>query len=83
MAAGFAAGRRFQHRYRARGTVRSVIELLADRCGGRDLLRIGALEPPAGEPAMLVTDMGKVQTRLGWSASTSVDAGLAQVLRGV
>ena len=60
--------------------VRSVIEFLADRRGGRELLRLGAIEPPAGEPPVLVADMTKVRTRLGWSAPTPVEAGLARVL---
>jgi nucleoside-diphosphate-sugar epimerase len=61
-------------------TIRSVIEYLADRRGGRALLRLGAIEPPAGEPPLLVADMARVRARLGWSAPTSIEAGLAQVL---
>jgi nucleoside-diphosphate-sugar epimerase len=61
-------------------TIRSVIEDLADRCGGRALLRLGAIEPPPGEATVLVADMTKVRARLGWRAPTSLDAGLAQIL---
>jgi len=61
-------------------TVRSVIEFLADRRGGRHLLRIGTHEPPLGELPVLVADMSKVQARLGWTAPTSVEAGLDRVL---
>jgi nucleoside-diphosphate-sugar epimerase len=61
-------------------TVRSVIEYLADGRGGRALLRFGAIEPPAGEPPVLVADMTKVRARLGWSAPTSIETGLTQIL---
>lgn len=61
-------------------TIRSVIEYLADRRGGRELLRLGAIEPPAGEPLRLVADMTRVRARLGWSAPTTIEAGLSQVL---
>jgi nucleoside-diphosphate-sugar epimerase len=57
-------------------TIRSVVEFLADRRGGRDLLRLGAIEPPAGERPFLVADMARVAARLGWSARTSIEAGL-------
>jgi nucleoside-diphosphate-sugar epimerase len=60
-------------------TVRSVIEYLADRRGGR-ALRMGVIEPPAGDPPVLVADMTKVRSWLGWSAPTSLEAGLTQVL---
>lgn len=60
--------------------IRSVVELLATRRGGLDRVRFGAIEPPAGDPAVLVADMDKVASRLGWSAPTSIDAGLERVL---
>jgi len=61
-------------------TIRWVIEYLADRRGGREHLRLGAIEPPAGEPPVLVADMTRVRARLGWSAPTSIEAGLDRVL---
>jgi nucleoside-diphosphate-sugar epimerase len=61
-------------------TVRSVVEFLADRRGGRELVRLGAIEPLPGEPPVLVADMTKVKARLGWTAATPVETGLARVL---
>jgi nucleoside-diphosphate-sugar epimerase len=61
-------------------TVRSVVEYLADRRGGRDLVQFGTIEPPAGEQAALVADMAKVEAHLGWHAPTSIRAGLDRVL---
>jgi nucleoside-diphosphate-sugar epimerase len=60
--------------------IREVIELLADRRGARHLLRLGAIEPPPGEPPALVADMAKVGVQLGWSAPTPVETGLAEIL---
>jgi nucleoside-diphosphate-sugar epimerase len=63
-------------------TIRSVIEYLADRRGGRNLLRFNVIEQAAGEPSVLVAEMAKVKARLGWQAPTSINAGLDQVLLG-
>jgi nucleoside-diphosphate-sugar epimerase len=60
--------------------VGAVVAYLADRLGGRGLLRVGTLEPPPDEPAALIADMTKVQARLGWSAPTSIEAGLVCLL---
>jgi nucleoside-diphosphate-sugar epimerase len=59
--------------------VRSVVERIADRLGGRELLRFGAIATDT-EPARLVADMSKVALRLGWSAPTTLEAGLEDVL---
>jgi nucleoside-diphosphate-sugar epimerase len=61
-------------------TIRSVVEHLADWCGGRELVQFGAVTPSPGEPAMLVADMTKVKIQFGWSASTTVQAGLDRLL---
>jgi hypothetical protein len=61
-------------------TIGSALEYLADCRGGRALLRLGPIEPPAGEPPRLVADMAKVRAGVGRSAPTSIEAGLTQVL---
>ena len=61
-------------------TIRSVVEYLAARCGSPELLHFGAIQPPTGEPPILMADMTKVHGRLGWSAVTSVQDGLDQFL---
>jgi nucleoside-diphosphate-sugar epimerase len=60
--------------------VGAVVEYLADRIGGHGLLRIGALEPPPDDPAVLVADMTRVRTRLGWSEPTAIEEGLSRLL---
>ena len=64
-------------------TIRSVIDYLSARCGRADLVQFGAIEPPAGEPSVLVADMTKVHDRLGWSAPTSVQDGLDRVIQSM
>lgn len=64
-------------------TIRSVVEFLAARCGTPELLQFGAIQPPAGEPPVLVADMTKVSDRLGWSAPTNVRAGLERTLNSI
>ena len=62
-------------------TLRSVVEYLADHYGARELLQFGAITPAVGEPPILVADPAKVRTQLGWSALTSIEAGLGRVSR--
>jgi nucleoside-diphosphate-sugar epimerase len=59
--------------------VRSVVERIADRLGGRELLRFDSIGAGA-EPARLVADMSKVALQLGWSAPTPLEDGLESVL---
>jgi nucleoside-diphosphate-sugar epimerase len=62
-------------------TLRAVIEALAARLGGAELLRFGAFQSPVTEPQRLVADMTKVATQLGWTAPTSLEAGLDEVVK--
>jgi nucleoside-diphosphate-sugar epimerase len=59
--------------------IRSVAEQIADRLGGRELLKFGAIETD-GEPKHLIADMSKVTLLLGWSAPTSLETGLGNLL---
>lgn len=64
-------------------TIRTVIEYLASRCGRPNLLRFGAIEPPPGEPPVLVADMTRVHNQLGWSAPTGLQDGLDRSLSAI
>lgn len=61
--------------------VRTVVELLADSFGRRDLLNFGALQEKEGEPDGLVADMSKVSRHFAWSPKFSLEAGLAQTVK--
>jgi nucleoside-diphosphate-sugar epimerase len=60
--------------------IRWVIESLAAKYNGNHLLRFGALKPTASEPSVLVADMNKVATRIGWRALTGIESGLDRTL---
>ena len=53
---------------------------LAERVGRTDLLRPGALQAPAGEPAELVADVTRLATELGWSPAITHSQGLSRTL---
>ena len=61
-------------------SVRSAVEYLASRCERPELIEFGALQKPPSDPAVLVADMTKVKRTLKWEATTSLHAGLDQVL---
>jgi nucleoside-diphosphate-sugar epimerase len=61
-------------------TIRHVIEHLAQRLGGSELVHFGAQAPRPGDPPVLVADMSKVAARLEWSAQVSLEAGLDQLV---
>jgi dTDP-6-deoxy-L-talose 4-dehydrogenase (NAD+) len=61
-------------------TVRYVVEYLAARLGGTELLQFGARETSVEEPPHLVADMTKVATLLGWAAPTRLESGLDRIL---
>ena len=63
--------------------IRSVVQYIAARCGRSELLQFGAIEPPAGEPPVLVANLTKVHHRLGWAAATSIYEGLDRVIDSV
>jgi nucleoside-diphosphate-sugar epimerase len=64
-----------------RGTsVRCAVEYLADRMEGRSRLEFGAKTTLVEEPERLVGDTAKVKQLLGWTAPTTLEAGLDQML---
>ena len=61
-------------------SVRSVIEALADRLGGRDCLRFGEIPLREGEPLVLVASMKKFHEVLGVEPITPFDEALDAVV---
>ena len=50
-------------------TVREVVTRLGAMIGRPELLRLGAIEPKAGEPAFVCADNTKLRTETGWRAA--------------
>lgn len=53
---------------------------IARRIGREDLLRIGALAMPAGEPPSLVADVGRLRDEVGWSPGIELGDGLDRMI---
>jgi nucleoside-diphosphate-sugar epimerase len=60
--------------------IKEVINRIADKLGGHDLIEFGAL-PAQGEPARLVADIGRLSKEVGWSPQYSLDQGLNQTIQ--
>jgi nucleoside-diphosphate-sugar epimerase len=61
-------------------TVRAVARALADAVGRPELLRLGARPAPAGEPPLLVADVGRLRGGLGWAPRIELGRGLADTV---
>jgi nucleoside-diphosphate-sugar epimerase len=57
-----------------------VLELIAEAAGRPDLLRPGALPPRAGEPELLVADVQRLRTEVGFSPSIALAQGIADTV---
>jgi nucleoside-diphosphate-sugar epimerase len=61
-------------------TVREVVTRLGAMIGRPELLRLGAIEPKAGEPAFVCADNAKLRAETGWKAAYTLDSGLADTV---
>lgn len=61
-------------------TLRSVIELVADRLDGRRLVDFGARPAPEGEPPVLVADARRLVQEVGWRPRYELDEGLERTI---
>jgi nucleoside-diphosphate-sugar epimerase len=63
-------------------SVRSVVEFVAEAAGRPDLLRLGERPTPAGEPPLLVADVGRLRDELGWRPQIALERGIAEAVAG-
>jgi nucleoside-diphosphate-sugar epimerase len=56
--------------------LRELAGLIAERTGGAELLRVGALPDRDGDPASLVADVGRMREELGFSPQIELADGL-------
>ena len=61
--------------------VRTVAEKLAVLCGRPELLRIGAIASPSGQPETIVASIGRLRDEVGWKNAFSLDAGLQSTVQ--
>ena len=53
-----------------------LIRRAAGRLGAEDLVELGAIEVPAGDPPLVLADVGRLRKELGWRPAWDVDAAL-------
>jgi nucleoside-diphosphate-sugar epimerase len=61
-------------------SIAQLIDEIARQIGRTDLVRLGALKAPAGEPAVLLPDVDRLHRELGFEARHTLDDGLADTI---
>lgn len=61
-------------------TLRNIIETVGRIAGRSDLLRIGALPARANDAPLVVADIEKIRTEVGWQPRIGLEDGLASTL---
>jgi nucleoside-diphosphate-sugar epimerase len=64
-----------------RCSIAELLERVAAQIGRRELLKLGAREPPRGEPAVLVPDPKRLAHEVGFAPKWTLDEGLADTIR--
>lgn len=60
--------------------VSDLVSLVAAAVGRRELLRLGAIPTPPGEPPLLVADVRRLREEVGWVPRFSLQEGVAQTV---
>jgi len=61
-------------------TIRSIVEMLAELVGRRDLPVFGAVQAAAGDPPVLVPDVHRLRSEVGWAPRFTLREGLRATL---
>jgi nucleoside-diphosphate-sugar epimerase len=61
-------------------TLRQVIGELAAQLGRPELIQLGALPAPAGEPHLLLADVARLRGEVGWCPQYDLSEGLAETI---
>ena len=56
--------------------IRTVVEAIAAKIGRPDLIELGALPTPSGDPPRITADVRRLRTEVGWSPRHDLDSGL-------
>jgi len=60
--------------------LKGVIHAIADHLNKRDLVRLGAVPAPAGEPDALIADVGRLRDEVGFRPRYGLKQGIAQTI---
>ena len=61
-------------------SIASLIDVIATQIGRPDLVRLGALPLPAGEPALLVPDVTRLHSEVYWRPRFNLDLAIADTI---
>jgi nucleoside-diphosphate-sugar epimerase len=57
--------------------LRDVVMQIGEQIGRQELIQLGALPPPSGDPPTLVADVARLRDEVGWHPRRSLASGLA------
>ncbi len=57
-------------------SLKTVVNKIAEKLQRPDLVQLGAIPAPAGEPQLLAADVSRLRGEVGWSPAYTLDAGL-------
>lgn len=60
--------------------LKDVICKIADKMNRRDLVQLGAIPAPADEPALLVADVSRLMSEVGWKSKYTLEDGLSATI---
>lgn len=63
--------------------LKEVIHAIADHLNKRDLVRLGAVPAPAGEPDALIADVGRLRDEVGFRPRYGLKEGVAQTIEHI
>jgi nucleoside-diphosphate-sugar epimerase len=64
-------------------TIAEVVEAIGRITGRPDLLRLGALPAPPGDPAVLVADVARLRDEVGWRPRLGLEEGLRRTIESL
>ncbi|WP_372522586.1 NAD-dependent epimerase/dehydratase family protein [Sulfuricaulis sp.] len=64
-------------------SLKDVIHAIADHLNKRDLVRLGAVPAPAGEPGALIADVGRLRDEVGFRPRYELKQGIAQTVENM
>jgi nucleoside-diphosphate-sugar epimerase len=60
--------------------LKEVIQKIAEKMDRKDLIQLGALPAPPGEPPLLVANVSRLNNELGWHPRFTLDQGIEQTI---
>ena len=60
--------------------VREVVETLGRLAGRPELIELGAVPRPEGDPPEIVADTSRLRDEVGWAPEVALEAGLASTM---